>query len=306
MCGIAGLVDLNSNKSVNSHLLKKMSDVIIHRGPDSDGQWVADDAVCGLSFRRLAIIDLSQSGNQPMHTSDGRFHIVFNGEIYNHNLLRNEFESDGKTYHSKTDTETILYGYEKYGPEFLNKMLGMWAIAIWDNYEKELFLSRDRIGIKPLYYYYKDGILVFGSEIKSILCHPLVVKEPEIEQIPVFLNYTMSSDSQTLFKNIKKLPAGSFLKLNKSGDTSIHTYWSPLKNFKGYTDLNSKEIEDHTISLLRDSIEARMMSDVPFGVFLSGGIDSSLNVALMSELMNRPIDTFTVGFKELQKYNELE
>lgn len=306
MCGIAGLVDFNSNKSTNLQLLKKMSDVIIHRGPDSDGQWLSDDAACGLSFRRLAIIDLSQSGNQPMHTRDGRYHIVFNGEIYNHNELRKEFESDGKIYHSKTDTETILYGYEKYGTDFLSNMLGMWAIAIWDDFEKELFIARDRIGIKPLYYYYKDGVLVFGSEIKSILCHPDVAKEPELEQIPVYLNYTMSSDSQTLFKNIKKLPAGSFLKLNKRCDIAVSTYWSPLKNFKGYSDLNKKEIEEHTIELLRDSIEARMMSDVPFGVFLSGGIDSSLNVALMSELMSRPIDTFTVGFKELSKYNELE
>ena len=306
MCGIAGIVDYNNGTRTDISLLRKMSDVITHRGPDSDGQWLSDDNVCGLSFRRLAIIDLSESGNQPMHTSDGRYHIVFNGEIYNHSSLRNEFEADGKKYHSKTDTETILYGYEKYGVSFLEKMLGMWAIAIWDSHENELFLARDRIGIKPLNYYFKDGVLIFGSEIKSILCHPAVTKEPEMKQIPIYLNYTMSSDNQTMFKNIHKLPAGSFIKLTKGSDLSVHTYWSPLSNFNGYTELNKKEIESHTIDLLRDAIEARMMSDVPFGVFLSGGIDSSLNVALMSELMSRPVDTFTVGFKELRKYNELE
>ncbi|MBX3043481.1 MAG: asparagine synthase (glutamine-hydrolyzing) [Candidatus Kapabacteria bacterium] len=306
MCGIAGIFDLRAESRIDNSLLKKMSDVIYHRGPDSDGQWISPDNECGLAFRRLSIIDLSESGNQPMHTADGRYHIVFNGEIYNHNNFRTEFEYDGKKYNSRTDTETILYGYEKYGTGFLEKMLGMWAIAIWDNFEKELFLSRDRIGIKPLYYYYKDEILIFGSEIKSILCHPDVRKEPEYQQIPIYLNYTMSSDTQTLFKNIRKLPAGSFMKFKRGYEPSVHKYWSPLRNFSGYTELNKKEIEEHTINLLRDSISARMMSDVPFGVFLSGGIDSSLNVALMSELMSRPVDTFTVGFKELRKYNELE
>ena len=306
MCGIAGIIDFNSNKRTDFTLLKRMSDIITHRGPDSDGQWLSDDRTCGLSFRRLAIIDLSASGNQPMHSPDGRYHIVFNGEIYNHSDIRSELESDGKKYHSKTDTETILYGYEKYGTGILDRMVGMWAIAIWDDHEKELFLARDRIGIKPLYYYFKDGLLIFGSEIKSILCHPDVCSEPEISELPNYLNYAISSDNQTMFKNIRKLPAGSFIKIKQGGDISVNTFWSPLKNFKGYTKLSKDEIESETINLLRTAIKDRMMSDVPFGVFLSGGIDSSLNVALMSELMNRPVDTFTVGFKELSKYNELE
>ncbi len=306
MCGIAGFVDWNNTKKSDYQVLRKMSDVIVHRGPDSDGQWISDDYVCGLAFRRLAIIDLSSQGNQPMHTSDGRYHIVFNGEIYNHSSLRNEFISDGKKYHSATDTETILYGFEKYGADFLDKMVGMWAIAIWDSYENELFLARDRIGIKPLYYYFKNDILVFGSEIKSILQHPSVSAEPEMSEIPVYLSYTMSSDENSLFKNVRKLPAGSFIKLNKNKDLRVVKYWSPLSNFVEYTPLNKKEIEQKTIELLRIAIKDRMMSDVPFGVFLSGGIDSSLNVALMAELMNRPVDTFTVGFKELTKYNELE
>ncbi|MFA7625885.1 MAG: asparagine synthase (glutamine-hydrolyzing), partial [Candidatus Kapaibacterium sp.] len=306
MCGISGIVDFRDSRMINYELLKSMSDVIIHRGPDSDGRWLSEDLRCGLSFRRLAIIDLSDSGNQPMHSSDGRYHIVFNGEIYNHRELRKEFESDGKIYHSGTDTETILYGFEKYGADFLDKMLGMWAIAVWDDHNKEIFLARDRIGIKPLYYYYKNNLLVFASEIKSILKHPDVSIQPEPEQIPVYFNYTMSSDSNSLFKDIKKLPAGNFLKIDSGSNLRINVYWTPLKNISSYTEMKAQEIEEHTIKLLRDSVKARMMSDVPFGVFLSGGIDSSLNVALMAELMDRRIDTFTVGFKELKKYNELE
>jgi asparagine synthase (glutamine-hydrolysing) len=306
MCGIAGIVDWNSSGSINTELLKKMSDIIIHRGPDSDGQWISDNHKCGLAFRRLAIIDLSPQGNQPMHTNDGRYHIVFNGEIYNHEELRKEFVAVGKKYHSGTDTETILYGFAKYGADFLPKMIGMWAIAIWDSHENEIFLARDRIGIKPLYYYHKNGKLIFGSEIKSILCHNDVGKELELSELPNYLNYTMSSDNQSLFKDIHKIPAGSFIKFKPGSELKVNTYWSPLSNYKGYTELNQKEIQDETIKLLRTAIKDRMMSDVPFGVFLSGGIDSSLNVALMSELMNRPVDTFTVGFKELQKYNELE
>ncbi len=306
MCGIAGIVDWNSSSSINYNILKKMSDIIIHRGPDSEGQWISDNNMCGLSFRRLAIIDISPQGNQPMHTKDGRFHIVFNGEIYNHNELRKEFLLQGKKYHSKTDTETILFGFEKYGTQFLNKMIGMWAIAIWDSYENEIFLARDRIGIKPLYYYYKNNRLIFGSEIKSILCHNDVEKEINFDELPNYLNYMMSSDNCSLFKNIHKIPAGSFVKFKKSSEFRVDKYWSPVSNLKGYTELNEKEIQDETIRLIRTAIKDRMMSDVPFGVFLSGGIDSSLNVALMSELMTNSVDTYTVGFKELQKYNELE
>jgi asparagine synthase (glutamine-hydrolysing) len=158
--GRGGVFDTNSNSSVNQDLLKKMSDIIAHRGPDSDGMYISESHRCGLSFRRLAIIDLSDSGNQPMTTRDGRYTIVFNGEIYNHRIVREELVKSGFQYHSETDTETILYGFEKFGFDIIEKFVGMWAFAIWDNQEQKLFASRDRIGIKPFYYYFKNGIII--------------------------------------------------------------------------------------------------------------------------------------------------
>jgi asparagine synthase (glutamine-hydrolysing) len=303
MCGIAGLIDFRTNPEIDLSLLIKMSDVIIHRGPDSDGQWISDDKKCGLAFRRLAIIDLSDAGSQPMHTNDNRYHIVFNGEIYNHNDIRKDLEHKYK-YHSKTDTETILYGYKEYGLEIFNKMIGMWAVAIWDSTEKKIILCRDRIGVKPLYYYFKDNLLIFGSEIKSILEHKEVKKELNIPELTNYLNYGMSSKNSSLFKNIYKVPSGHYLEVDIRKELNLKRYWSPFNKKFEYN--SSEEIQQNLLERLRDAIKIRMMSDVPFGVFLSGGIDSSLNVALMNELMDRPIDTFTVGFKELEKFNELD
>lgn len=306
MCGIAGVFDTNSQSTVNHKLLKKMSDVIVHRGPDSDGQYISENHKCGLTFRRLAIIDLSDSGNQPMSTPDGRFTIVFNGEIYNHREIRNELISLGYKYHSDTDTETILYGFAEWGIKVIEKFVGMWAFAIWDEKLQTITASRDRIGIKPFYFYFRDGVFIFGSEIKSILEHPQVSKEFNFSELPNYLNYSMSSSYATLFENIRKLPAGHTLTINAKGKLDINRYWSPLRARHEYSGESLEDIYGNIISLLRQSIKARMMSDVPFGVFLSGGIDSSANVALMSELMDRPVDTFTVGFKDLQQYNELE
>lgn len=307
MCGIAGIIEYASNQpQITQSVLKQMSDVITHRGPDSEGQWVSPDKRCGLAFRRLAIIDLSEAANQPMSTVDGRFTIVFNGEIYNHLSIRQELISKGYKYRSNSDTETILYGYQEWGEEILQKLVGMWGLAIWDDEKKELFCARDRIGIKPFYYTLQNGRFVFGSEIKSILQHPLISAEFNYDELPNYLNWGMSSNRETLFKNIKKLTAGHYLKLNSKGEIQITRYWSSLKQEQEYTKLSESEIHSEVLRLLRQSIKDRMMSDVPFGVFLSGGIDSSLNVALMAELMDRPVDTFSVGFKELEKYNELQ
>lgn len=307
MCGIAGIFDRsNARRGINHDVLKDMSDVIIHRGPDSDGQWISEENECALSFRRLAIIDLSEAGNQPMTTPDGRYTIVFNGEIYNHKELRQDLINKGYQYKSGTDTETILFGFAEYGSEVVEKLIGMWAIAIWDEYEKKLFCSRDRIGIKPLYYYYKDGLLVFASEIKSILCHPSVSKEFNIEQLPIYLNFGMSGNRDSMFKNIHKIPAGHKLIVDKNSEPIVKRYWTPISSDNLYTRMSEKDAITNIMDLLRLAVKDRMMSDVPFGVFLSGGVDSSLNVALMAELMDRPVDTYSVGFKELEKYNELD
>ncbi len=282
-----------------------MADVIIHRGPDSDGYFISPNHECGLAFRRLAIIDLSEAGNQPMSTSDGRYTIVFNGEIYNHSKIRANLKERGYQYKSGTDTETILYGFAEWGPEITKMLYGMWAFAIWDDFEKKLFCSRDRIGIKPFYFFSKGGQFVFGSEIKTILQYTQVNKELNLRELPNYLNFGMSSNRETLFEDIRKIPAGHNLTW-KSGEIKLERFWHPFANGLEYHNKDNEELQSELISLLRQSISDRMMSDVPFGVFLSGGIDSSLNVALMSELMDRPVDTFTVGFRELEKYNELE
>lgn len=303
MCGIAGIVDFSGREErINRDVLKKMSDIIIHRGPDADGQWTADDRKCGFTFRRLSIIDLTENGNQPMKSSNNNSVIVFNGEIYNHADLRNDLIKRGYKYQSNTDTETIINGYAEYGEEILQLMNGMWGFAIWNADKNELFAARDRIGIKPFYYYYKDGLFIFGSEIKSILAHPSVKVELNIDEVPNYLNFGMSSNMATMFKNIYKLPAGHCLKLSEKDGLVVKRYWNPMTQ----QEANTQNIDETLVRLLRRSVKDRMMSDVPFGVFLSGGVDSSLNVALMSELMSRPVDTFTVGFRELEKYNELQ
>lgn len=307
MCGIAGIVNYSSNDSqINKKILSSMSDVIIHRGPDSEGQWISEENYCGLAFRRLAIIDLSEAGNQPMSTPDGRYTVVFNGEIYNHLSLRKVLMEKGYEYISGTDTETILYGYAEYGKDILHKLTGMFAFAVWDSEKKELFAARDRIGIKPFYFTRQNGIFIFGSEIKSILQHPAVSPELNNEELTNYLNYGMSGNRHSLFKGIHKLSSGHFLTYDKKDGIKTKRYWTPLNGKEPYTDITPGEIEKEVLRLLRLAIKDRMMSDVPFGVFLSGGIDSSLNVALMDELMDRPVDTFSVGFKELEKYNELE
>ncbi len=307
MCGIAGIFEYGRNEpGLSEDILNKMTTVITHRGPDSGGRWISGDGRCGFGFRRLAIIDLSPAGNQPMTTPDGRFTIVFNGEIYNHDTIRKGLVEKGYRYKSKTDTETILYGFMEYGKDIIEKLHGMWGLAIWDDYEKELFLSRDRVGIKPLYFSNRDGRLIFASEIKSILQHPDVSAEFNINELPNYLNFGMSSNRESLFKGIYKIPAAHCLTIKLNGDIHLKNYWQPLQKDTEYSKLSETEIQSEILRLLRQSIKDRMMSDVPFGVFLSGGVDSSLNVALMHELMDRPIDTFTVGFKELEKYNELE
>lgn len=311
MCGIAGIIEYSAAEpSIHQALLKKMSDVIAHRGPDDEGHWISPERRVGFAFRRLAIIDLSANGHQPMTTPDGRFTIIFNGEVYNHRTLRAELEAKGYRYRSESDTETILYGFAEWGEAILSKMIGMWGLAIWDDQKQELFCARDRIGIKPLYYTQQGGRFLFASEIKSLLQHEKISSALNIEELPNYLTYSMTGSS-TLFQNIHKLAPGHYLRLTKEGTLNIREYWNPLAmsltseySYSSYQH-NTQEIEQEIMRLLRQAVKDRMMSDVPFGVFLSGGIDSSANVALMAELMNRPVDTFSVGFKELEKYNEM-
>ncbi len=309
MCGITGVFSYHkSSVEISESVLDRMTEVIQHRGPDDDGIYLNPDRSLGFGFRRLSIIDLSEAGHQPMTSSDGKVTIVFNGEVYNHGEIRKSLESKGYIYHSKTDTETILYAYLEYGIDFITMLYGMFAIAIWDSREDSLLLIRDRIGIKPLYYSIQQGAIFFGSEIKSILAHPSISREANLQALSDYLTFLMSPPDQTLFEKIKKLEAGHYLLIRKSGDILKRKYWELDHRTEPFSDSdfnNESFCIENIRRLLRDSIKLRMMSDVPFGVMLSGGIDSSLNVALMSELMSRPVETFSVGYKDLEKYNEL-
>lgn len=285
-----------------------MTDLIAHRGPDDDGHVTLSNGKVGLGFRRLSIVDLSTAGHQPMSTEDGTITLVFNGEIYNHLELRVELEKRGYRYRSRTDTESILYAYQEYGADFVDRLCGMFAIAIWDQHASRLLLLRDRVGIKPLYYYFDGSSLVFGSEIKSILLHPSVSRTLNHQALYDYLSLMISPPDETLFAGIRKLEAGHYLDCRLDGCVSKIQYWDPCQVTSVYADDDLAKEEfciEEIRRLLRDSIKLRMMADVPFGVLLSGGIDSSMNVALMSELMTRPVETFSVGYRHLEKYNEL-
>jgi asparagine synthase (glutamine-hydrolysing) len=307
MCGIGGVFDhgYSSSPEVTPELLTRMSDAMVHRGPDDSGHFISRDGRCGLTFRRLSIVDLSPAGHQPMKTTDGRFTIVFNGEVYNHLAIREELIALGYQYRSHSDTETILYAYQQWGEDCLNKFLGMFSIAIWDEDKRELFCARDRIGIKPFYFATPNGRFIWGSEIKVLLQHPAISAELNERALPHYLSLLMPPAPETLFAGVHKLEAGHTLRVSSNGDITKRRWWNLLDAGEPLTGITEPQAIEEIRSLLRRSIKDRMMSDVPFGVFLSGGIDSSLNVALMSELMDRPVETFSVGFKDLEKYNEL-
>jgi asparagine synthase (glutamine-hydrolysing) len=308
MCGICGIWDYGSTEGrVELSLVERMRDEMRHRGPDDEGSLIFDEGRGGFGFRRLSIIDLSAAGNQPMHGCTDRFWLVFNGEIYNHLQLREQLEGRGHIYRSQTDSETILHLYEEQGVDLLNQIEGDYAIAIWDAEREQLFLARDRVGVKPLYFYHQDGRFIFASEIKAILQHPAVTREVDEQALYHYLTFLTTPAPQTMFRGIQKLPAGHFLTLDRKGDLQVTQYWDALPPLPAADEGPSEaERQDEILALLRASIKKRMMSDVPFGVFLSGGVDSSANVALMSELMSQPVKTYTVGFKDTEELNELD
>lgn len=307
MCGIVGIWEYGASEGrIELPLVVTMRDTMPHRGPDDTGAHIFDNGRGGFGFRRLSIIDLSPAGHQPMRGCENRnVWIVFNGEIYNHADLRPDLEKRGHIYNSKTDSETIIHLYEERGIDFVHEIEGDFGIALWDAQKEELSLYRDRMGVKPLYFYIKDGRIIFASEIKAILAHPDVERDIDENALSDYLTFLTTPAPQTLFKGIQKLPAGHRLVINRNGDVKIGQYWDALPP-KDAPKRTEAEHIDEILRLLRTSIKKRMMSDVPFGVFLSGGVDSSANVALMSELMDRPVDTFTVGFHDHEYLNELE
>ncbi|MBI4311502.1 MAG: asparagine synthase (glutamine-hydrolyzing) [Chloroflexi bacterium] len=303
MCGICGIIDFQRRGQVAPGTLRAMADAMTHRGPDDSGVYVNPDHNVGLGFRRLSIVDLA-GGHQPMANEEGSCWIVFNGEIYNHATLRPGLETKGHRYKTRSDTETILHLYEEQGEDCVDSLIGMFAFAIWDQKKRRLLLARDRIGIKPLYYTVLDGRLLFASEIKAILAYPGVPRQVDMEALSLYLSFGAAPAPKTLFKGISKLPAGHRLIVQEDGATTLEQYWDAVFPADGYTSLSEEECVQEVRRLFTQSIQRRMMSDVPFGVFLSGGLDSSFNVALMSQMMDRPVDTFSVAVQDDARSDE--
>ena len=308
MCGICGILGHHDDFRVDEELVTTMRERIHHRGPDDGGSWHSPEHRVALAHRRLSIIDLSPAGHQPMSNEDGTVWITFGGEIYNHMDIRPELEAKGHVYRSQTDTETIIHLYEEEGPRCVERLEGMFHYAIWDGRTRELHVARDRLGKKPFYYVHTDGGFVFASEIKALLEHPAISPELDEEAFFHYLTFVCTPAPMTMFKGIQKLGPAERMTVRPDGSTEIETYWSPMSQSAAaeVASLKEPELEERLLELLRESIRRRMMSDVPFGVFLSGGLDSSTNVALMSELMSNPVRTFSVGYEDYEAYNELE
>jgi asparagine synthase (glutamine-hydrolysing) len=309
MCGISGIFSSSNAFDASERTVTAMCDVMAHRGPDDAGvaSWSTSRGRITLGHRRLAIVDLSPAGHNPMSNEDGSVWITFNGEIYNHATLRAELEAKGHRYRSHTDTETIVHLYEEEGPRCVERLHGMFAIAIWDSVREELFLTRDRLGIKPLYYAQRPGGFVFGSEIKALLEHPAIVPDLDEEAFHHYLTFVCTPAPLTMFAGIRKLAPAERMTVRANGTSQSETYWTPMSTeaVEAVHDMHEGELQERLLELLRESVGKRMMADVPFGVFLSGGVDSSTNVALMSELTSKPVRTFSVAFEEHERYNEL-
>jgi asparagine synthase (glutamine-hydrolysing) len=310
VCGICGILATSPGFDADRDTVVAMRDTMVHRGPDDAGAdvWATPECRVALAQRRLSIVDLSPAGHNPMPNEDGTVWITYNGEIYNHNALRAELEAKGHHYRSRCDTETIVHLYEEEGPRCVERLQGMFAFAIWDIRRRELFLARDRLGIKPLYYARPPGGFLFASEIKALLAHQAITPELDEDAFFQYLTFICTPAPMTMFAGISKLAPGERMVVRADGSVESELFWSPMSERAAaeVAELSEQELEARLLELLRRSIEKRMMADVPFGVFLSGGVDSSTNVALMSELMDDPVRTFSVGFKDHEKYNEFQ
>jgi asparagine synthase (glutamine-hydrolysing) len=332
MCGIIGIVDFSGN-SIDPKVLIEMRDSMIHRGPNDCGCVLlssnapnfgetitefktihdicfkeCDHFKCNVGFghRRLAIIDLSECGRQPMSNENGSIWITFNGEIYNFKTIRAELEQAGHHFRSQTDTEVIIHAYEQWGMSCLDRFIGMFAFGLWDSRKKELILARDRIGVKPLYYTFFGSKVIFASEIKSILKYPGMTRKVNEESFYHYLSFFCVPPPSTLFEDILKVEAGHYIVVSGLRKIKDISYWDMFQRRNEESLKRSEEdICQELLSLFEDATRFRMISDVPFGAFLSGGIDSSLNVAVMSKILNSPVNTFSIGFEDAEEFNEL-
>ena len=297
MCGICGVISFEPNRLVDRFLLKRMNDSIRHRGPDDEGYY--QDAQASLAMRRLSIIDL-HTGQQPISNESGDVWVVYNGEIYNFKDVRAELECRGHVFKTQTDTEVIVHAYEEYGDDCVKHFNGMFAIAIWDAHKRRLILIRDRMGIKPLYYWAGQDKLVFASELKALILHPDVPRQTNLAALDIFLTLEYVPAPHTIYESIFKLLPGHTLTV-EDGELNIRQYWDVP-----YQPVNHSEAECVEVlsSLINEAVKIRLMSDVPLGAFLSGGIDSSTVVGYMSQNMSEPVQTFSIGFED-DTYNEV-
>ena len=293
MCGIAGIFHVATSKPVDPARVKAMADAIAHRGPDGEGVWTAPGV--GLGHRRLSIIDLA-GGDQPMAGADGREVVVFNGEIYNFREVRAELEAAGAVFRTGSDTEVILHGWRRWGPECLARFDGMFAFALYDAAAQSLFLARDRMGVKPLHWAeLPDGALIFGSELKALLAHPLLRRAPSPEAVEDYLGLGYVPDDACIVAGVRKLPAGSYLLLRRGSPIPAPVRWWDL-SFAGRAKGSAAALADELVERMRAAVRSRMVADVPLGAFLSGGVDSSAVVALMAEASAQAVETCSIGF----------
>ncbi len=293
MCGIAGIFHLETAKPVDPERVRRMTDAIAHRGPDGSGVWTAPGV--GLGHRRLSIIDLG-GGAQPMHSDDEALTLSFNGEIYNFIELRKELEAAGYAFRTNSDSEVILHGWRHWGPDCVSHFHGMFVFAIYDARTRQLFLARDRLGVKPLFYAaIADGSIIFGSELKALTAHPALRREADLTAVDDYLAFGYVPDHACIIRGVKKLPAGHTLLLQQGRSLPQPVeYWDIdfSKRVKG----SQAELEEELLRLMRQGVTSRMVADVPLGAFLSGGVDSSSVVALMAEHSRQPVKTCSIGF----------
>lgn len=309
MCGIAGFWTFPAamNGELGGQTLKRMASAIRHRGPDEDGYWQDVDSGVGLAHRRLSILDLSPAGSQPMQSRSSRYVIVYNGEIYNHVDLRRQLENEGRTdpWHGHSDTETLLAAIEAWGLErALQAACGMFAFAVWDKKNKVLFLARDRVGEKPLFYGRSGATLLFASELKSICTFPGFDRKVDLDAAALFLRYSYVPAPLSIFENIAKLMPGQIARFDRADQApTLTSYWTLAETISGTasarkTEISLASVADAIENTLTQVVSSQMISDVPIGAFLSGGIDSSLITALMQKVSNKPVKTFSIGFED--------
>jgi asparagine synthase (glutamine-hydrolysing) len=300
MCGIAGILEFGRSSTADSAALRAMCQIIAHRGPDDDGFYT--DGPAGIGMRRLSIVDLA-TGHQPISNEDGSLTIVFNGEIYNHLSLREQLVARGHSYRTHSDTETVVHLYEEHGRDCVQHLRGMFAFAIWDRNKKTLFIARDRLGIKPLYYHLSPERLLFGSEVKVLRAHGDLRPQFDRAALPEFLAFGYLSGENTFYSGIRKLLPGHTMEIGLDGQPQFRQYWD-LDVSSTHKSRDERYYVQSYRELLEGAVNGHLMSDVPLGVFLSGGLDSSAVAALMTKIRREPIETFSVGYTE-QTYSEL-